>query len=55
MKYCSSKVILETKLPDQKFFRNLCQRDFDYAAPASPWSIWLEVPQSDEKSVFIRE
>jgi hypothetical protein len=35
MKYCSSKVLLEAKLLDQKFFRNLRQRDFDSAAPAS--------------------
>ena len=27
MKYCSSKVLLEAKLPDQKFFRNLRQFD----------------------------
>ena len=37
MKYRSSKVLLEAKLPDQKFFRNLRQCDFDSAAP--PWSI----------------
>merc|ERR1719362_881794 len=29
MKYCSSKVLLEAKLPDQEFFRNLCQRNFE--------------------------
>ena len=33
-----SKVLLEAKLPDQKFFRNLHQRDFDSTAPASTWS-----------------
>ena len=28
MKYYSSKVLLEAKLPIQNFLRNLCQRDF---------------------------
>ena len=37
MKYCFSKVLLEAKLLEQKFFCNLRQPDFDPAAPASSW------------------
>ena len=40
MKYCFSKVSLEAKLPDQKFFRNIRQRNFDSGAQAPCWSIW---------------
>ena len=48
MKYCSSRVILEAKLPDQKFFRNLCQCDFDSAAPP-------HAGQSDQHGAWVAE
>ena len=31
MKYCFVKVLLQAELPDQKFFRNIRQRNFDSA------------------------
>ena len=39
-KYCSSKVLLEAKHQDQRFFHNIRQRDFDSAAQAPCWSKW---------------
>ena len=47
IKYCFSKVLLQAKLPDQKFFRNIRQRDFDSAAQAPFLSNW---PAAESKS-----
>ena len=40
MKYCFSKVLLRGKLPDQIFFHNIRQHNFDSAAQAPCWSLW---------------
>ena len=57
MKYCFYKVLLQAKFPDQPFFRNIVQRDFDSATQAPCWSLydirkWQQVlPPSIETSM----
>ena len=54
MKYCFYKVLLRAKFPDQPFFRNIVQRDFDSATQAPCWSLyeWQQVlPPSIETSM----
>ena len=39
MKYCFYKVLLQAKFPDQPFFCNIHQRNFDSATQAPFWSL----------------